>query len=174
MPAQVLAHKEVGSFGFFNLPGEIRNRIYAFATEQGPITYHSDRIKKYFNDEKLRIPKRRPEFFGLTQVCRQIQAEYSPNYAANTNIHVVHLDLEEFIERNKPHMVHNKDEKPAGNLFVDCRQSGNREHENIDLTPFENGPIDILPFIEYLMTGPRLVVKCGINDCVKFCVKETD
>lgn len=71
------------------------------------------------------------------------------------------------MERNEPHMVHDKDRKPTGNLFVDCGQSGNRAHENTDLTPFENERIDILPFIEYLMTRPCLDVKCGINDCVK-------
>jgi hypothetical protein len=71
-------------------------------------------------------------------------------------------------------MVHGKDGKPIGNLFVDQRASGNRNHNNTDITPFYNPPVEILPLLKYCMTLPKLVVKRGINDCAVSCFKEMD
>ncbi|KAI8931065.1 hypothetical protein NX059_012076 [Plenodomus lindquistii] len=61
------------------LPGELRNKIYSFCGEEKVIhVYWIGTARKPVGS-----------FFALTQVCRQIRAEYRPLYMAQTQ-HVFH------------------------------------------------------------------------------------
>jgi hypothetical protein len=93
--------------------------------EEGLITYFPRRLQKGYTDDELRIyleegpqDKRAPDYFGLTQVCRQVRAEYSPMYAARTKIHVFHIDLTEFLNNKFPYMACDADANVIGNLLL--------------------------------------------------------
>jgi hypothetical protein len=144
---------------------ELRNRIYHFAAEEGRITYLPHRLRIGYTEGQLReylgeseLDKRVPDFLNLTRVCRQIRAEFSPIYAAETEIHVCHLDIDEFTSYHFPHMARDNDTEPAGNLVIDCRFPGFDDEEDDD--PCEPH-IDMLPFLEYCRIRPGLKVKCG-------------
>ncbi|OAG11671.1 uncharacterized protein CC84DRAFT_1211322 [Paraphaeosphaeria sporulosa] len=73
------------------LPGELRNRIYDFAREEGPVGEQS-------------TTRSQPLFLGLTQTCRVIRNEYRPTYMAYTMFSMRLLDAYTFIPAYvKPH-----------------------------------------------------------------------
>ncbi|PVI05312.1 hypothetical protein DM02DRAFT_725273 [Periconia macrospinosa] len=102
---QVTPKRQKRVTSLLDLPAEIRNRIYDFATERtnlptcAPLLVHHGR----------RSPRRtRPWpaanfwsfrlFFGLTQVCRQIRAEYRPMWLSNSTVRIKFHKLEHFLE----------------------------------------------------------------------------
>ncbi|KAJ4358648.1 uncharacterized protein N0V89_003232 [Didymosphaeria variabile] len=95
------------------MPAEIRNRIYQFATDD----YVVDTVRFLDGDEdafdidtspqilKPRVTKYKPwsktkpakphyPFFGLSQVCRQLRAEYRPLWLSSSTFAIKYQDLE--------------------------------------------------------------------------------
>lgn len=81
---------------------ELRNRIYDFATEASYegwldpppfLMHHCCDVKKQWPMTNTYFTARK--FFGLTQVCKQIRAEYRPLWLRNSSvrIHLSHLNL---------------------------------------------------------------------------------
>ncbi|KAF2271734.1 uncharacterized protein EI97DRAFT_387204, partial [Westerdykella ornata] len=92
-------------FRFLDLPGEVRNKIYAMTlskTQQALIKYRprhaSLRPRKAESDKK---PSRRP-YMGLTQVCRQIRQEYRPLYLREQPIGLDMVDLNPYLKAFYP------------------------------------------------------------------------
>jgi hypothetical protein len=102
--------------------------------------------------------KRTPQFFALAQTCRQIRAEYSPIYAAQTELHVCHIDIAEFMASNFPHMACDGDGKVIGSLVVDCRGLDDGISKGTHKT-------DLLPLLKHCAATPGLTVRAGLNHC---------
>ncbi|KAI4910855.1 hypothetical protein J4E90_007111 [Alternaria incomplexa] len=69
------------------LPGELRNRIYNYAQE--PRDVHLTRKPTQQHEQTNKTHR---QFFGLTQVCRQLRSEYLPMYMAQTKVHIQCVD----------------------------------------------------------------------------------
>lgn len=74
------------------------------------------------NDDVERIPQHQPKFLGLTQVCRNIRAEYPPPYRAKTTVNIRADVTYNYI---KSHLtpLENKDEEISSNILVDFSAS---------------------------------------------------
>jgi len=125
----------------FITPLEIRNRIYNFAQESRPVTF----ISKQFDDVQdselapYDMQKAAPEYHSLTQVCRQLRAEYSPIYAATTEVRVFQPDLVYFAGKNYPFLARDPQGNVTGHLTIIFDFTfGNRHCNIIDLLPFLN------------------------------------
>lgn len=81
-----------------NLFVEIRNRIYDFAEEKENVSLvlrkGADAAQPTLDEGGA--PKR--QFFGLTQVSRQVRAEYLPLYRARTKIGINHVEVNKYID----------------------------------------------------------------------------
>lgn len=142
---------------------ELRNRIYEFSREDGPITYISHRLQQY-TDAQLQahgVDKRAPKFLGLTRACRQLRQEYAPIYAAQSKVHVCHLDLEEFMRLDFPYLYHDNNGKVTGTVLLDWRSI----NVNIENERNLEKKINILPFIKCCRENPNLRVECGTHGC---------
>jgi hypothetical protein len=142
---------------------ELRNRIYHFAQEQEPVVYALHPRNGPTNYDSLYpMEERIPEYFNLSQVCHQIRTEYSPIYAAETEVHVCHVDLDDFMKNGFPYLTRDKDMNVVGNLFLDCAGLG-RPWRHIASKSFPR--INILPFLQYCKSSPGLRVRCGLHAC---------
>ncbi|KAH7093458.1 hypothetical protein FB567DRAFT_587890 [Paraphoma chrysanthemicola] len=140
-----------------NLPGEICNHIYDIivAESVGPHTlaYHPKFISDFANRQKSR------PYLGLTQVNRQLRAEFKPLYKAKPTIHI--QDIKEYLRVFPLHTPHGPDsiatlldllEKLAN---VDKRAST----AGIDILPLLRLDLDNLPF---KLADPH--TKCDCHD----------
>jgi len=66
---------------------ELRNRIYNYAQE--PRDVHLTRKPTQQHEQTNKTHR---QFFGLTQVCRQLRSEYLPMYMAQTKVHIQCVD----------------------------------------------------------------------------------
>ncbi|KAH7082607.1 hypothetical protein BKA63DRAFT_583610 [Paraphoma chrysanthemicola] len=146
------------------LPGELRNRIYDFAVEE-PITYFSRRLQTWSATEleSSGITEQKPLYQNLTQSCRQLRKEYLPLYVGQLELHVCHVDVDEFIDAGCPFLPRDNDGRTYGNMFVDCR-SVVRHGLYGEPTPTEPD-FDISFFLTYCSNNPDLRVQGGFNDC---------
>lgn len=123
---------------------ELRNRIYDYTTGD---------LVKYFPHMPSKY-RQRPLFLGLAHACRQIRAEYSMIYAAQTVIEVRHSALQGFLDAGLPYMIRHKDGNVVGKLQIHCRKSPQRpsfqkyEHE-----------VELLPLIKLCESMPTLKVR---------------
>ncbi|XPS72762.1 hypothetical protein M3J09_004922 [Ascochyta lentis] len=120
-------HVELGSVAkmtripLLDLPGEIRNRIYKFAVEKQPI-FLSHITSKPLEELSKDRSEHCQQFFGLTQVCRQIRSEYLPLYRSRTKVtcralpHNVYDYIDTFLKRSGV-----KDEDVVGDLIIDFK-----------------------------------------------------
>jgi hypothetical protein len=153
---------------------EFRNHIYHFAAEERRITYLSRRLRVGYSDARLKtylnesdLGKRVLDFLNLTHVCRQIRAEYSPIYAAETKIHVCHPDVAEFIASDCPHMARDGESTAVGNLVIDCRS---KSVYVLEEDRSEQPEINMSLFLEYGKSRSDLRVICGsYNYCCPHC-----
>jgi hypothetical protein len=143
---------------------ELRNRIYHFAREENDIGYISRRLDVYAHDELVDcdITISQPEYLGLTRVCRQIRAEYSPVYADTTRVHVRYVDLKEYMDNGFPHLTRDKDANIVGNLYIDCENLPHGDDNDGDADFIS---IDIRPFLQCCKNLPSLKVQCGFHAC---------
>ncbi|KAH9878104.1 hypothetical protein J1614_003321 [Plenodomus biglobosus] len=162
------------AFGF----SELRNRIYDFAVENwDKVTGQFEKLlflspagktwtdDSCYNcgdwDQSPNISRRVAErsFYGLTQVCRQIRAEYLLLYRTRTKTHVPVSYIDEYIDV----FVTSAGTDPtniAGNIviwFASCIQSIDDDDVIADLTHLIN--------FEY--AAPRLKLDALIDDCEK-------
>jgi hypothetical protein len=162
------------------LPGELRNRIYDFTTEDQRITYFPQRLEGWSNKD-LRlygIVREQPNYHALTQVCRLVRAEFSPIYARQIEVHVSHVDLEDYMVMGFPLLARGRDGKVHGSLYVDCRPTSLTSlraamqgyapmRDDLRAEP----TIDILPFLEHCMDLPDLRVRTGFHD-TGYCAED--
>lgn len=89
---------------------EFRNRIYKFTREQHPITFLSRRFDKGRHPKLpfYGIDKVEPDYYSLTQVCRQLRAEYTPIYAATSEVRVDEYDLDQYMENKCPMLMRDR------------------------------------------------------------------
>jgi hypothetical protein len=158
-------HETAGSVkrGLVDLPGELRNRIYHFVTEDGPITftYASRRLREKLSDDEITasgIDQRVPRLIGLMQTCRQLRSEYLPLYAGQTTIRVFHVDIGEVMRSHFPFFARDNQGNATGNLLLEVIP--------LEITvPLRRTKqvypiIDILPLIMYCWEHPGLRVSC--------------
>ncbi|KAH7093702.1 hypothetical protein FB567DRAFT_624915 [Paraphoma chrysanthemicola] len=146
------------------LPGELRNRIYDFTIEE-PIIYFSRRLRTCSAEELecLGITEQKPLYRSLTQSCRQLRKEYLPLYAARLELHVCHVDLDDFMDAGCPFLSRDNGGKTFGHVFVDCRSTGRYDqYGNCVLT---EPNVDISSFLMYCSHNSDLRVQGGFNDC---------
>lgn len=86
---------------------EIRNRIYDFATEQDDYLNWQKPVPFVAHNSPSERPKQWPmdpsspsarKFFGLTQVCKQIRAEYRPIWLQQSSVRVFLRDHLDYID----------------------------------------------------------------------------
>ncbi|KAI8931002.1 hypothetical protein NX059_012013 [Plenodomus lindquistii] len=88
---------------FLKLPGELRNRIYEFATEDCTREFVLRSYKRGYSELCVfcarattdTVVKR--QYYSLTQVCHQIRNEYLPLYRARTETYIRLDDINEYI-----------------------------------------------------------------------------
>ncbi|KAF2119652.1 hypothetical protein BDV96DRAFT_642669 [Lophiotrema nucula] len=141
------------------IPGEIRNCIYQFATEDDrlPVTLRpTDRPHSSTLDPALAaVPLHRRQFHALTRACHQIRHEFQPIYATRTEIWLHLEDVPRYIQ------AFFSSEDPA----VRAKYLGNLFINSYTCEKVKNQGFDFLPLIKLLLEAPG--IRCGINDTRK-------
>ncbi|KAI4926254.1 hypothetical protein J4E85_006546 [Alternaria conjuncta] len=75
------------------LPGELRNCIYNYAQDPRDVRLIHKPARQH---EQTNTTER--QFFGLTQACRQLRAEYMPIHRAQTKAHIQCQDSVSYIK----------------------------------------------------------------------------
>ncbi|KAF2832499.1 hypothetical protein CC86DRAFT_462782 [Ophiobolus disseminans] len=151
------------------LPGEIRNLIYSFATESHVITLFppeqekkSGKVKVKFASPSNSDEKPTRQFLSLTRVCQQIREEFLPIYILNNTVHVRFYDLQAYLDFVAPLHIDrsgtSKDARIYGNIAIDLYRRPN------DSTDFRR-TINLPPILKQVKGHPNLHIRCGVNGC---------
>ncbi|KAL1613178.1 hypothetical protein SLS60_001410 [Paraconiothyrium brasiliense] len=130
------------------LPAEVRNRIYHFAIDDYIVNTVQfldgdedaldpeaipetlmPRLTKYAPWSKAKPAKPHYPFFGLSQVCRQIRAEYRPLWLSSSSFTIKYQDLEALVGAFFPEYEQQDGDSQAavglGRLIIDWEDSEN-------------------------------------------------
>ncbi|KAF2623900.1 hypothetical protein BU25DRAFT_451095 [Macroventuria anomochaeta] len=112
------------------LPGELRNRIYAYTVEEStiPLTYDME-----WQPAWTRTCIRRRQFLGLTQVCRQIRFEFLPLYKTHTKVAPNTWDIYKYIDTWVAPGT--SDENVLGHVILDFMDDDRGELGILDIKP---------------------------------------
>ncbi|KAH3970250.1 hypothetical protein HBI81_020600 [Parastagonospora nodorum] len=142
-----------------SLPGEVRNRIYDFTQESRPVNFLSRRFDDVDDSElsPYQMRKAVPEYHSLTQVCRQLRAEYSPIYAATTEVRVFQADLMDFASKNYPYLARDPHGNVTGHLTIIFAFAFGNRHCNT---------VDLLAFLNHCKTLKNLHIRAPYYPCI--------
>jgi len=112
--------------------------------------------------ETVTLPEPRL-FLALTQVCRQLRAEFLPIYRSRNTVHVHYLDFQAYLDTfacpitSDPASV-------AGNIAIDL---GHDLHD-----PADAEYIDILPTLMLCKNAPTFTLQRGLRYSCNCCLPE--
>ncbi|KAF2634211.1 hypothetical protein P280DRAFT_485650 [Massarina eburnea CBS 473.64] len=90
---------DLGSFRFVDLPAELRNRVYGFATESSQPVLNGENLVCLTREGKSTSPNNwKRQFFGLTQVSRQVREEFHRLYHQSSKVHVNFSEAPAYME----------------------------------------------------------------------------
>ncbi|KAJ4298200.1 hypothetical protein N0V90_006099 [Kalmusia sp. IMI 367209] len=152
-------------FPFLELPSEIRNIIYDFATEE-PLSENDETLTLLSNHPSSDSPRGarmkppRREFRSLTQVSRQIRKEFWPIYTARNEVfvHVSHaMECIRLIKHCHDSVVNGHGTQPiVAKLMVDINLSSIGKWS---VAPVERRQWDIAPLLRLTKTDPFISIK---------------
>ena len=126
-----------------SLPGELRNRVYNYCSEPGPIALPS---------AVHRAPLR-PRFGGLRHVCKTLYIEFTPIYLDRTIVSLHPSDVERYLSAVYPKSQILQEED------ISLRRLPPNVHGDIRINLRLSEVLDLTPFAALLLRAPKMRVE---------------
>ncbi|KAH6621834.1 hypothetical protein C7974DRAFT_397224 [Boeremia exigua] len=138
-----------------SLPGELRNRIYDYCIESGPITLPLT-LHGYAHS--------RPYFGGLRHVSRSLYVEFTPIYLDRTIVSLSPSDVERYLS-----VIYPKHEAPSTDKFA-VGGLGTNIHGHIRINLRLSEVLDLTPFAGLLSRAPNIRIEFARSSAISAVV----
>jgi hypothetical protein len=147
----LIAPNTMDNFQLLSLPGELLNQIFNYCQETIPFYENDDESwfdALYLHHEPssskpARLIQDRRQFFGLTQTCRKLRAEFRPLYMAQTQVYIKLQEVSNYMEAFLP---------STNMAATQCHQAN-----FVILVPMAlEHKVDLIPLIELRLHAPHV------------------